>query len=142
MFEWWTDLVRPIRKTDAQFGRLRYLRDARFWEGRAFFLPTAAEVEVLIPGQLSGPANEQRAFFNEIQTRYDALWPEILKKLETEAHRLEINRREFIVVCVDLPAPGDDADREWALSYETKPPSWHFTVHMKAWVPAEIVAEC
>ena len=142
MFEWWKDLVRLIRRTDAQFGSLRYLRDARFWEGRALFSPIAAEVEVLIPGEQSGPADEQRAFFNEIQTRYDSLWPEILKVLETEARRLEIKSREFVVVCVDLPAPGGDADRDWALSYETKPPSWHFTVQMTAWMPAQVVAEC
>jgi hypothetical protein len=46
MFEWWKDLVRPIRTTDPQFGKLRYLRDARFWEGQAVLSPIAAEVEV------------------------------------------------------------------------------------------------
>ena len=142
MFEWWKDLVRPIRTTDPQFGNLRYLRDARFWEGHAAFSPIAAEVEVLIPGEPSGPADEQRAFFNEIQTRYDSLWPEILRVLETEARRLEIESREFALVCVDLPAFDGDVDRDWALSYETKPPSWHFTVRMTAWMPAGVVAEC
>jgi hypothetical protein len=59
MLEWWKDLVRPIRTTDPQFGKLRYLRDARFWEGRATFSPIAAEIEVLIPGEPSGPADKQ-----------------------------------------------------------------------------------
>ena len=87
MFEWWKDLVRSVRTTDPQFGNLRYLRDARFREGHAAFSPIAAEVEVLIPGEPSGPADKQRAFFNEIQTRSDSLWPEILRVLETEARR-------------------------------------------------------
>lgn len=142
MFEWWKDLLRPIRRTDAQFGSLRYLRDARFWEGRGVFAPIAAEVEVLIPSEPSGPTDEQRAFFNEIQTRYESLWPDVLNVLETEARRVEITSREFVLVCVDLPAPGGDAGQEWALSYETKPPSWHFTVQMRAWVPVEVIAEC
>ena len=142
MFEWWKDLVRPIWITDPQFGKLRYLRDARFWEGHAAFSPIAAEVEVLIPGEPSGPANDQRAFFDEIQTRYDSLRPEILRVLETEAHRLEIETREFVLVCVDLPDPGGGSEGDWALLYETKPPSWHFTVRMTAWMPAGVVAEC
>lgn len=142
MFEWWKDLVRPIRKTDPQFGKIRYLRDARFWEGHAAFSPIAAEVEVLIPGEPSGPADEQRAFFDDIQKRYDLLWPDVLKVLDTEALRVESDGREFVLVCVDLPAPSGGGDCEWALSYETKPPSWHFTVQMKGWMPAEVVAEC
>lgn len=141
MLEWWKDLVRPIRRIDPQFGSLRYLRDARFWEGRAAFSPIDADVEVLIAGEPSGPTGEQRAFFDELQTRYDALWPDVLRVMETEARRLEITSRAFVLVCVDLPAPGD-ADGDWALSYETNPPSWHFTVQMKAWTPVEVLAEC
>jgi hypothetical protein len=142
MFEWWRDLVRPIRTTDWQFGTLRYLRDARFWEGHAAFAPIAAEVEVLIPGEPSGPAHQQRAFFDEIQTRYGSLWPDVLRLLEAEARRLEIASREFVLVCVNLPASCGGANCEWAMSYETKPPSWHFTVRMTAWMPTEVVAEC
>jgi len=143
MLEWWKDLVRPIRRTDPQFGKLRYLRDARFWEGHAGFTPIGTEVEVLIPGEPSGPTDQQRAFFDDLQKRYDSLWPELHKVLEAEARRLEIDSREFVLVCTDLPAPGvTSADCDWALSYETKPSSWHFTVRMTAWMPAEVVAEC
>jgi hypothetical protein len=64
------------------------------------------------------------------------------KGIDTEARRVEIERREFVLVCVDLPVASDGADCEWALSYETRPPSWHFTVQMKGWMPADVVAEC
>lgn len=37
---------------------------------------------------------------------------------------------------------GGGADCDWALSNETNPPSWHFTVRMTAWMPAGVVAEC
>ena len=140
MLEWWKDLVRPIRKTDSQFGELRYLRDARFWEGKARFTPIAPEVEVLIHGEPSGPTDQQRAFFEDIQKRYDAFWPGVRRALEEEGRRLEIDNREFVLVCVDLPSLGL-ADSDWALSYETEPPSWHFTVLMIGWLPAEVVAE-
>jgi hypothetical protein len=34
------------------------------------FTPTAAEVEILIEGETSGPTTQQRAFFDELQKRY------------------------------------------------------------------------
>lgn len=144
MFEWWKDLIRPIRIKDSRFGNLRYLRDARFWEGQAAFVPTHTVVEVLISGEPSGPTEQQRVFFNELEQRYNSLWPEVRKRLETEAQRAQIDgAREFILVCVDFPPAGSiGSDPEWALSYETDPRSWHFTVRMTGWTPSDVVAEC
>lgn len=144
MLEWWKDLIRPIRIKDSRFGNLRYLRDARFWEGQAAFVPTHTVVEVLISGEPSGPTEQQRVFFDELEQRYNSLWPEVRKRLETEAQRAQIDgAREFILVCVDLPPAGSiGSDPEWALSYETDPRSWHFTVRMTGWTPADVVAEC
>jgi hypothetical protein len=143
MLEWWKDLVVPIRRTDPQFGRLRYLRDARFWEGHADFTPVATDVEVLIHGEPSGPTDQQRTFVDEVRQRYDSLWPNVHKVLETEARRLEIDSREFVLVAVSVPATsGTSLQTGWELSYETKPSSWHFTVRMTGWLPVGVVAEC
>jgi hypothetical protein len=143
MLEWWKDLVRPIQITDSQFGQLRYVRDARFWEGRVHFTPTRNEIEVLIDGSPSGPTEPQRAFFDEIQHRYDSLLTQVQPVLEKEARRLEIDRRDFVLVGVSLPAAsGETLKQHWELSYETTPSSWHFTVRMEAWSPAGVVADC
>ncbi len=143
MLEWWKDLIRPIRMVDPRFGNLRYLRDAGFWEGRAVFVPTGTDVEVLIAGHSSGPTDEQRVFFDELQGRYNSLWAELRKTLEIEARRVEIDAVKFVLVCVDVPPAGvDRSDGEWALSYQTDPPSWHFTVRMRGWTPTDVIAEC
>lgn len=143
MLEWLKDLVRPIRITDPRFGQLRYLRAARFWEGRVAFPPIANDVEILIDGEPSGPMPQQRAFFDELQTRYESLWPELQAILATEARRLEIDVQDFVLVCLTLPAPsGSGLETEWDLSYETNPRSWHFMVQMRGWLPAVVVAEC
>ena len=141
MFEWWKDLIRPIRISDSRFGDLRYLRDARFWEGKSPFAPLDREVEVLIDGDANGPTDRQRVFFDEIESRYDALWPAIEGKLEVEARNLELaNDVEFSLVGLQVPdVPGDQA--EWDLSYETVPPSWHFTVTVSGWSPVNVIAE-
>jgi hypothetical protein len=44
MFAWLKDLVHPIRKRDPRFGDMRYLRDAKFWEGTIAFQPTGRVV--------------------------------------------------------------------------------------------------
>lgn len=151
MLEWWKDLIRPIRLVDSRFGNLRYLRDARFWEGRAAFAPTGTEVEVLISGHSSGPTEQQRIFFSELQERYNSLWAELHRTLAIEAQRVHIDTRTLVLACIDVPQAGSDgSDAEWALSYETQPPSWHFTVQMRtdnrtppahetrSWYPSEL----
>ena len=141
MLEWWKDLFRPIRVSDARFGSLRFLRDARFWEGRAHFHPIDGEVEVLIHGSAAGPTDKQRAFFEEAERRYPELWPAVRAKLLVEAKQVELNVEEFALVCVDVPESPTSVT-EWQLSYETRPPSWHFTVTMRDWQPHDVLAEC
>ena len=141
MLEWWKDLFRPIRVSDRRFGQLRFLRDARFWEGRAAFRPTHGQVEVLIHGSRSGPTDAQRSFFDEVERRYTELWPAVLASLGDESKRVELVASEFELVCVDIPeTPGPTV--EWQLSYETHPRSWHFTVTMQDWRPQSVLAEC
>ena len=77
MFEFWKDLFRPIRKRDPRFGSLRYLRDARMWEGNQHFAPVGHEVEVIVFGEAGGPTAGQHAFFDALAARYEGLWPAI-----------------------------------------------------------------
>jgi hypothetical protein len=42
-------------------------------------------------------SDEQRAFFEDLQKQNDSLWPQVLKVLETEARRLEIDSRELMI---------------------------------------------
>ena len=142
MFEFWKDLFRPIRMQDPDFGPLRYLRDARMWEGRLDFAPLGHEVGVVVFGDAGGPTDRQRAFFGELVARYDGLWPAIRGMLEAAArdHGLEAATR-FRFDCFSIPEqPGDTAD--WDLSYETEPPSrFYFNVMFKGWTPEMVVVD-
>jgi hypothetical protein len=141
MLDWWKDLFLPVRATDSRFGPLRYLRDARFWEARVHFSPVDGDVEVLIHGSRSGPTDQQRSFFAEAERRYPIVWPAIHEHLLDEAKRGHANASEFHLVCVDVPEDPSPV-AEWRLSYETSPPTWHFTVTMQNWQLAGVHAEC
>jgi hypothetical protein len=139
MLSWLKDLIRPVQQQDPKFGRLRYLRDARFWEGKVEFQPIGGKVEVLIPAEARGPSDQQRAFFDELVRRYDSLWPDVRVQLGAEARKQGgADVSGFELVAIDLPS---DRDAEWALSYESRPPSTHFRVILRAWRPREVVAE-
>lgn len=142
MFEWWKDLIRPIRVVDRRFGVLRFLRDAGFWEGHTRFAPTARDVEVLITADAAGPTQRQHRFFADLEARYGALIVEITQALNREAERVGVRGSDYVLVAVDVPLDGDEnAAAGWALSYEAKPPSWHFTVQMQGWSPVNVIAE-
>jgi hypothetical protein len=142
MLEWVKDIVLPVRTEDQLFGSLLFSRAARSWEGRALFRPVNTEIEVLVLGSPAGPSELQRAFFTELERRYEGLRPVVEQHLKSEATRVpSAPGAAFRLVAVDVPEqPGDLA--EWALSYETLPPSWHFTVLMRGWSPSQVVAEC
>lgn len=141
MLDWLKDVILPVRRHDPRFGAMRYLRAARFWEGKANFRATGERVEVLLCGNSSGPTSEQRIFFDELQETYESLWPLLREKLATEARKVGVAASEFELVCVTIPEqPGPEA--EWEMSYQTRPLSWHFTIRLRGRIPGEIVAEC
>ena len=142
MFEFWKDLFRPIRKQDPRFGPLRYLRDARMWEGNQHFAPVDHEVEVIVFGEAGGPTAEQHDFFDALAERYEGLWPAIRGLLEAAAQDCGLaSTPQFRFVCLSIAEqPGDAAD--WDLSYETDPPSrFLFNVLFKGWTPVKVVVD-
>ena len=142
MFKWFKG-ARPLRMVDPRFGDLRYQRDAQFWEGRAEFAPLRAPVEVLIDGPDTGPTEGQRAFLDELERRYDAMWPDVRERLAHAAQRVHADSSTLVLVAISIPRGGvDRAGEEWNLSYETRPSSWHCTVHMIGWTPQDVTAEC
>lgn len=132
----------PDPRARSAFGDLRYLRDARFWEGKVAFAPAGRDVEVLISGPATGPTGEQRAFLAELERRYHVLWRTIKDRLVAEASNTAADGHlEFELVGLDIPeTPGPDA--EWELAYEARPPSGHFTVSLRGWEPGDVVGEC
>lgn len=141
VFDWLRDLVVPVRRVDPRFGSIRYLRSGGFWEGKASFQPLGRPVEVLIWDDAQGPTEDQRRFFNDLEDRYDAVWPVFQQAIVAEAEKLGAATEGLELACVDVPqTPGVEA--EWAVSYETQPRSWHFTLQLRGWTPEGVIAEC
>jgi hypothetical protein len=88
-----------------------YLSDARFWEGKASFRPIDRDVEVLILCDATGPRDEQRTFFDNLEARYDSLWPAIKERLDTEARRVGVLTNKFELVSEILSSVVDRAIR-------------------------------
>ena len=144
MIDWLKDLVRPIRRTDPQFGRMRYLRDTCTWEGWTSFAPTGGQVEVLLSGDRTGPSEQQRQFVRTLETRYASIFPAVRSSLieavgpEAGISGLPV---EFTLVAIDLPAELTDATT-WELCYETEPKARFLAVEMKAWQPTNVSVDC
>jgi len=142
MLEWVKDIVRPVRTEDPRFGSLLFSRAAGFWEGRSSFRPVNGPVDVLVFGSADGPTEVQRTCFAALEDRYEAILPAIEERLTTEANRVPAARgRAFRLVAIDIPEQAGGVTK-WALSFETDPPSWHFTVLMRGWSAHQVVAEC
>jgi hypothetical protein len=141
MLDWIKELFSPIRKADPLLGELRYLRDAKFWEGKINFQPLQKEVEILIDGEPAGPSEQQKQFYKTIESRYDHLWPNVDDKLKSEADAVKLEKiNSFELVCISIPQ--DPNANSFELSYEANPESWHFTVTIENWSVKGIVAEC
>ena len=139
MLDWIKDLFSPIRIVNPFFGQLRYLRDAKFWEGKISFAPLQKQVEILIDGNPIGPSEEQAEHYQTIESRYNEIWPHVENLLKSKVHEIKLeNIKSFELVCISIP---EDSTSGFELSYETDPESWHFLVIMKNWSPIEIVAE-
>jgi hypothetical protein len=134
-------LFSPIRKVDPFFGQLRYLRDAKFWEGKINFVPLQRRLEILIDGTAAGPSEEQAQLYKEIESRYNEIWPYVQDKLKSEARNIKLeNIKSFELVCISITE--DIQTPTFELSYEARPPSWNFTVMMENWQPTNALAEC
>jgi hypothetical protein len=84
----------------------------------------------------------QYRFWQAVQARYADMLPSIEALARAEAAEVELPPHlRFVLVHVAVPQePADDA--EWELSYETEPPTWHFTCTFHGWEPIHVLAEC
>jgi len=143
MIDWLKDMIRPIRLTDPQLGRMRYLRQTRTWEGWTEFPAVGRGVDVLLSGDVTGPTADQRVFLQELKARYEGIFPAVRSNLveATAAGALSAAAVEFILVGLNLPAEVTD-EMAWELCYETEPQTRFLAVQMKGWVPMDVSEEC
>lgn len=132
MFEWWQDLLRPVRRSDPDFGRMRFLRQTRTWECVAGLAPVRGRVEVLVDADAGGPSEEQRQRWRELPARYEELARQARPMIASLAAEHGIEDFVHELACVSLPAASrSDADLELTFGNVSGPPQ--FDVAVRSW---------
>ena len=140
--EWLLDVVRPVRRSDAQFGQMRFLRQVQWWEATMRFEPIDAGVSLLIRAPRSGPTASQRGFVREFQSRYARLEPLLVQELRVEADELGLpTTTKFVLDFVEVPAT-HGTNARWRLGFRTVPPHSDFSLTMQDWEPVSAAHEC
>ena len=138
MFEWWKDLLRPIRVDDPDFGRMCYLRQTSTWECQSPFAPVSGLVEVLIDGEISGPSAAQRQRWRELATHYSRLRAEAEAAIGKVVAEQGIEDFEFRLAATSLPAEVESGpDLELTFGNASGPPQ--FDVEISSWRIRQVV---
>lgn len=147
MFEFITNIFRPKQKeplptlADPFFGNLVHFPAAELWSGAIKFPPVDREIEILIEAGESGPGETQRAFFNELVSRWpgiqdaigEILFPPI-KKWAKRDYDESNPWGYFDLRGIRIPSLTSEPI-EWAISYWCPSVKHHFDVQMSGWSP-------
>lgn len=147
MFDFITNLIRPKQKqplptlTDPFFGPMVYFPAARLWSGKTMFpsIDGDIEIEILIDGGETGPAESHRAFFQTVLAR----WPEVetsigeilfppIKKWAKRDYDENNPWAYFALRGIRLPSL-ETTPVEWAVSFWCPSVGHHFDVQMLDW---------
>ena len=73
---------------DDFFGELRYMdfkdKTKGYFEGKGLFAPTKVEIEYLIEADKSGPTDEQKEFYRDLQRNFEQYTQKIKLLIEDE----------------------------------------------------------
>jgi len=137
MFEWWKDLLRPIRREDEDFGQMRFLRQTTTWECRAHFAPIGREVEVLVYASEGGPSARQRGRWKELAIQYASLEASLRTELAELA--LSSHASDFVFELAGVAVPEESEtlyEVELTFGDPSGPPQ--FDVRVASWKVAGI----
>lgn len=141
MLEWVKDLVRPLWYTDPVFGRLRFLRATGVWEGRLFFTPINADIELFLTDSPHGPGEDQHKWFEQLLQRFDELLGDVIPVLGRAAPASQtISDSDFRLVAVSLSSMTTEPPY-WELTFERISTSGQYDVTMEGWVPTRVEPE-
>ncbi|MFN7943379.1 MAG: hypothetical protein U0X73_17435 [Thermoanaerobaculia bacterium] len=138
MFEWWKDVLRPIRMEDRDFGQMRYLRQTSTWECQSPFDLEGGTVEVLIEGEAAGPSAAQRQRWRELPEHYSRLRSEAVAAIGRIIADQRIENFEFRLAAVCLPdALESSPDLELTFGNISGPPQ--FDAEVSSWRIRQVV---
>jgi hypothetical protein len=113
---------------DAFFGELRYFdskdKTLRYFEGKRYFKPIDGPTEISIDADFSGPFEEQKQFFRQVEESYDELVERIKPFITNEFQDWKEGfvimdfKKEFTPVHFSIPRLPED-QMKWELAFDT-----------------------
>jgi hypothetical protein len=138
MLDWFKDLLRPIRRDDPDFGKMRFLRQSSTWECEAHFGPTSSRLEVLVFGDPAGPDPRQREIWRELSRHFESLHSQATVRIGEVVDSLKIDDFEMGLAAVAIPEAGiEDFEVELTYGHRSGPPQ--FDVRVASWQIREII---
>ena len=142
---------KPQTIQDDFFGTLTFMsfKDStkNYFEGKGKFKPTGDTIEYFVSGDLTGPTNDQREFYNKLQDTYDEITSKVTPLIEDEFKnwkddfKIKDFKKEFKLVAVTIPRL-QTKPTTWNMSFETIHDDNHqITVDFKDLEPDGIVID-
>jgi hypothetical protein len=136
---------------DEFFGRLLFLdskdKTKRYFEGRRHFKPSSQDIDLVIFAEFSGPTEQQRKFFNQIEEDYSKLIEKIKPLIIDEFQNwqpdfiIKYFEKEFIPVHMSIPCL-TQMETNWELAFNTIHDLNHtITITLRNFEPIEILID-
>lgn len=128
---------KPIMLNDPVFGTLRFQK-VGFWEGKVQFKPLSSEIEVLVDGDATGPTEEQRRWFKEIEEKYTSFLPQIIDTAmpQIQEWNKELTKEKMLkdlkleTISVNKCEPGK---HEWDITFNSESLEHWVSVEFTDW---------
>ena len=126
---------KTIKINDSFFGEMRYFEfknepEKNYFECKRHFKPIDKEIEIGIEGNVNGPTEKQKVFFEQIESDYEKIISTIKPMIENEFQnwkkdfKISDFRNEFKAVYLYLPRCEDEM-KVWEIGFETEHDSNH-----------------
>jgi hypothetical protein len=126
------DLLRPRFVVDPVFGKLRYLRKSRMWEGRILLPSLGSEIEVFLRGSPEAPNDRQRQWIQQLSAKAPALVADVMRQILTSAENAADQDTKLRLIAVDLTSMIDE-QAGWVLTFTGEQTGREVDVEMQGW---------
>jgi hypothetical protein len=120
---------KPVKIADAFFGEMQWIKVANdpsksYFECERYFKPSGKNIDVSVTGSPSGPTQQQKEFFAQVEAEYSLLIAKLIPLMEAEFGAwmplpvIKSFVAEFKPIGLDIPAC-DQQPIEWEIAFDT-----------------------
>jgi len=120
---------KPVKIDDAFFGEMQWIKipndpSKSYFECERYFKPSGEKIGLSVTGVLSGPTQQQKDFFTEVETNYSLLVAKLIPLIEAEFGNwmplpvIKSFVAEFKPIGLDIPAC-DKLPIQWEIVFDT-----------------------